>query len=184
MILRDAAGSERELLCDAVVFTGRFVPEASLLAGLALLDAASGGPAIDQCWRLARPGLFAAGNVLRPVETAAWAAAEGAAAGQAIADDLDGRLALPGRRVPLVAADPVRLVTPSAIAVPGPPPARLQMCVRMARPATGRLTLAADGRVFWRSTRFRALPERRLRLTRDLPDLAGVGILTAGFEEG
>ena len=57
------------------------------------------------------------------------------------------------------------------------------MCVRMARPATGRLTLAADGGVFWRSPRLRALPERRLRLTRDLPDLADVGALTAGFEE-
>ena len=87
------------------------------------------------------------------------------------------------RRVPVTAAGPVRLVTPAAIALPGPAPGPLQMCVRMARPATGRLTLAADGGVFWRSPRFRALPERRLRLTRDLPDLADVGALTAGFEE-
>lgn len=184
-------GTPREIACDAVIFTGRFVPEASLLADLAsaeppgqrLVDRASGGPAIDQAWRLARQGMFAAGNVLRPVETAGWAAAEGAAAGLAIADEIAGTLAPAMRRVPLLAADPVRLVTPSVIAVPGPLPGRLQMCLRMSRPALGHLTLAADGRVFWRSARFRALPERRLRLTRDLPDLADVGTLTAGFEE-
>lgn len=180
LLLRGPNG-DHELPCDAVVFTGRFVPEASLLAAG---DPATGGPAIDQCWRLADPRLYAAGNLLRPIETAGWAAAEGRAAGLALADDLDGRLPPSSRRIPLVATDPVRLVTPSAIAVPGPAPGPLQMLVRMARPATGRLTLAADGRTFWRSRRFTALPERRLRLARALPDLTDVAALTAGFEEG
>ncbi|MBP7002937.1 FAD-dependent oxidoreductase [Amaricoccus sp.] len=180
VLLRDPSGAERALPCDAVVLTGRFVPEAALLPGL---DPGAGGPAIDQCWRLAEPRLYAAGNLLRPIETAGWAAAEGRAAAHALADDLDGRLPAPGRRIPLVAADPLRLVVPSAIAVPGPQPGPLQMCVRMARPATGRLTLAADGAVFWRSRRLAALPERRLRLTRALPDLTGVATLAAGFEE-
>jgi NADPH-dependent 2,4-dienoyl-CoA reductase/sulfur reductase-like enzyme len=183
VLVQGPDGRPTEIACDAVIFTGRFVPEASLLADLPVLDRASGGPAIDQAWRLDQRGLFAAGNVLRPVETAGWAAAEGDAAGLAIADEISGRVPRALRRVPVVATDPVRWVTPAAIAVPGPKPGPLQMCLRMARPAAGRLTLAADGKVFWRSARFHALPERRLRLTRDLPDLADVAVLTAGFEE-
>lgn len=174
----------REINCDAVIFTGEFVPEASLLAAQpSLMNAASGGPGIDQCWRLENQRIYAAGNVLRGVETAGWSAAEGKAAGLALADDLEGRLPVPVRRIPLLARDAVKLVSPSAIAVPGPAPDQLHMCVRMARAATGRLTLSADGRTLWRSQRFTALPERRLRVTRELPNLDAVAKLSVGFEE-
>ncbi|HET9068170.1 MAG TPA: FAD-dependent oxidoreductase [Amaricoccus sp.] len=176
-LLLDTPAGPRDLPCDAVVFTGQFLPETALLP-----DAPAVGPPVDQCWRLDRPGLYAAGNLLRAVETAGWCAAEGRAAALALHADLAGLPA--ARRIPLTAVDPVRLVTPGAIAVPGPAPGPLQMLVRMARPATGRLTLAADGAVFWRSRRLAALPERRLRLTRRLPDLSGTATLTAGFEEG
>lgn len=181
--LADTAGNTSNLSCDAVIFTGGFVPEASLLDTMRdLMDAGSSGPAIDQFWRLANPALYAAGNVLRSVETAGWSAREGAAAGHAIADDLQGRLPVPERRVPLLASGPVKLVTPSAIAIPGPGPGPLQMTVRMARSATGRLTLEVDGKTIWRSAVFSAHPERRLHLTRNLPDLSNVERLTVGFE--
>lgn len=182
--LRGPGNRQRELGCDAVIFTGGFVPEASLLPGTGpWIDPASGGPAVDQCWRLAEPRVFAAGNVLRGVETAGWSAAEGRAAGHTIADDLFGVGPPPSRRVPVVATGAVKLVTPAAIAVPGPAPGPLLMCVRMARAATGRLTLSADGRTFWRSRPFTALPERRLRLSRDLPNLENVATLSVGFED-
>lgn len=181
----DEGGSTSEIACDAVIFTGSFVPEASLLATLPsdLTDRNSRGPAIDQFWRLGDPRLFAAGNVLRSVETAAWSAREGAAAAAAIALDLEGRTLAPLRRVPVLAADPVQLVVPSAISVPGPRPGALQMQVRMARSALGRLTLSIDGRTIWRSRQFLAHSDRRLHVTRDLPDLSGVIAVTVGFEE-
>lgn len=183
--LRTSGQQSVELLCDAVIFTGDFVPESSLLGGLPATwtDRASAGPAVDQCWRLEDSRLYAAGNVLRGVETAGWSAAEGRAAGLAIADDLAGRLPAKARRIPLRAIDPVKLVVPSAISVPGPLPGKLQMCVRMARAATGRLTLRADDRVLWQSARFKALPDRRLRITRDLPNLERIAVLSIGFEE-
>jgi hypothetical protein len=182
----DASGTKSEIACDAVIFTGRFVPEASLLSTLRsdLTDAGSRGPAVDQLWRLAEPKLFAAGNVLRSVETASWSAREGAAAAHAIADDIEGRSVAPERRIPVLAADPVKLVIPAAIAVPGPVPGPLQMTLRMARSAVGRLTLVVDGRTIWRSGPFTAHPERRLHVTRELPDLSNARSLTVGFEEG
>lgn len=175
-------GREERIPCDAVIFAGRFLPETALLAGgPALCDPRSGGPAIDQCWRLDPPGLYAAGNVLRAVETAGWAAREGAAAAASIAADIAGRAA-PERAIPIATVDPVVSVTPSRIAWPGPAPGPLLMTVRMARPARGRFTLSADGRVFWRSRPTVALPQRRIRLGRDLPPLDGVAALAIGFE--
>jgi thioredoxin reductase len=181
----DASGSTSDIACDAAIFTGRFVPEASLLATLArdLTDIGSRGPAIDQAWRLAEPHLYAAGNVLRSVETAAWSAREGAAAAVAIADDLQQRQPQPERRVPVTVADPVKLVTPTAIAVPGPKLGPLHMTLRMARTAIGKLTLAIDGKTIWTSRTLTAHPERRLHLTRELPDLSNAFGLSVGFEE-
>jgi NADPH-dependent 2,4-dienoyl-CoA reductase/sulfur reductase-like enzyme len=181
----DPGGVTTEISCDAVIFTGGFVPEAELLGLRAgeLTDGGSGGPAVDQCWRLADPRLYAAGNVLRSVETAGWAAREGAAAATAIVNDLLGEELRPSRRLPIVCSDPVKLITPSALAVPGPRPGPQQMYLRMARTAVGRLTLAVDGQTIWRSRRFSALPDRRLAVTRDLPDLSDATSLTVGFEE-
>jgi thioredoxin reductase len=180
--IEDRTGS-RLLPCDAVIFTGGFVPEASLLDGRReLCDRATGGPAIDQCFRLADPRLYAAGNVLRAVETAAWSRLEGMAAADALADDLFARSPQPDRRVPLLYGEPVRSVTPAAIAVPGPPPGALHMMVRMASRATGRLTMAVDGKVFWGSRRATFHPERRIALSRSLPDLRDAKAVTIGFE--
>ncbi len=77
----------------------------------------------------------------------------------------------------------MKLVTPSAIAVPGPRLGPLHLMIRMTRTAKGRLTLGIDGRTVWLSPRFTAHPERRLRLSRDLPDLSNARVITVGFDE-
>jgi pyruvate/2-oxoglutarate dehydrogenase complex dihydrolipoamide dehydrogenase (E3) component len=180
--VEDGKGS-RQLACDAVIFTGGFVPEASLISGApALLDRATNGPAVDQCWRLADPRIYAAGNVLRAVETAQWARSEGIAAANAIADDLHGRLAPRHRLVPLRCAAPIRFVTPSAVAIPGPPAGPLMMKLRMAERVTGRIVMATGGEVFWRSCRSTFHPERRISLSRNLPDLTRADAIEIGFE--
>jgi hypothetical protein len=53
----------------------------------------------------------------------------------------------------------------------------------MKRAAKGRLTLGIDGQTFWQSPRFTAHPERRLRLSRSLPDLNDVRSISVGFDE-
>ncbi len=68
----------REIACDGVLLTGQFLPEASL-ARLSHLDVDrhSGGPAVDQYGRCSDGAYFAAGNLLRPIETAGWSFREG-----------------------------------------------------------------------------------------------------------
>ena len=169
-----------------MIFTGGFVPEASLLADLAstMRDRATRGPAIDQCWRLPDPRIYAAGNVLRPVETAAWARSEGAAAGNAIADDLLGLRRRRERLVPLVCSDPIRFATPAAIAVPGPA-ARAVAYGDQDGPAGSRPHHHGGGRrgvlaVTRRDVQARA-PDHTD--TQSCPDLSGADTIRIGFEE-
>jgi pyruvate/2-oxoglutarate dehydrogenase complex dihydrolipoamide dehydrogenase (E3) component len=177
-------GKPEDIACDAVIFTGAFVPEASLLGGRpGLCDPRSKGPAIDQFWELGRPGLYAAGNVLRSVETASWSAREGALAGHAIAADLMGKRTRPDRRIAIVSEPPVAFSTPSFLALPLGSE-RVRLGLRMASPARGCLTLAADGREFWRSPRWSLLPERRITIEPKFPPLHQIGEIRLGLATG
>ena len=72
--------------CDTVVFTGDWIPE-NELARRGGVDTSKPwmGPQVDGEFRTSQSGVFAAGNVLRGVETADWAAMEGRAAARAMA---------------------------------------------------------------------------------------------------
>ncbi|WP_442578879.1 NAD(P)/FAD-dependent oxidoreductase [Mesorhizobium sp. ASY16-5R] len=183
VIVENAGSGLSEIACDGVIFTGGFVPEASLLGWRRdLCDPGSRGPAIDQFWRLGEPGLYAAGNVLRPVETAAWSAREGALAAAAIAEDRFGGTPLGGRRIPIRADAPVAFSTPSFVAVPGSPMGPLRIAIRVSAAARGRFTFAADEKIFWRSARMSVLPERRILLSPSFPALSDVGEIRIGFD--
>ena len=176
-------GRETDLSCDAVIFTGRFTPEASLLGPHGqLLDSNSGGPAIDQGWRLAASGFYAAGNVLRGVETAAWCAREGAAAGRTLARDHFGALRSGERRIPIVAQMPIAFSTPSALSPHDAPEQQLELGIRMTAAARGRIVLSADRQTFWRSGVMTARPERRIVISARLPDLDRISEIGLFFE--
>jgi thioredoxin reductase len=184
-VIVERDGAAEEIPCDAVIFTGAFVPEASLLGRRpALCDPGTKGPAIDQFWQMAIPGLYATGNVLRPVETASWSAREGALAAQAIAADLLGRRARPARRIPIVAEEPIAFTTPSFLAIPLGNGARVRLGLRMAAAARGCLTLAAGDRQLWRCGSKSLLPDRRITIEPELPSLDDVGEIRLALMSG
>jgi thioredoxin reductase len=86
--LSGPGNASRELGCDGVLFTGRFVPESSLarLAGLALDPL--GGPRTDADGRTSDRDVFAAGNGVRPVRTGGWCFRDGQRVARAIVRDL------------------------------------------------------------------------------------------------
>jgi thioredoxin reductase len=87
--VRKRDGTEAVLACDGVIFSGRFTPEAALAEACGLLfDPATGGPAIDQDGRSSVPSIFAAGNMVHPIETAGHCWSEGRRIGHAIAADI------------------------------------------------------------------------------------------------
>ena len=164
------------------IFTGRFVPEASLARASHLaFDPGSGGPAIDQWGRCSDPFCFAAGNLLRPVETAGWCHREGTAIGRSVAHDLSRGLPAPAPVVAVRRGAGIRLAVPQLI-VPGVGEGGLAAIqLRVAEAIAGTLAATAGGAALWQRRRS-ALPERRLLIPLDAlrpPD--GAGELVIGF---
>jgi glycerol-3-phosphate dehydrogenase len=116
------SGRTRVIPCDTIVFTGDWIPENELARKL---DVTGGkpalGPQIDSQFRTSRPGIFAAGNLLRGVETADWAALEGRGAARSIARFLE-TAKWNGHRLEMHAEPPLDWICPSVLspdALPG-----------------------------------------------------------------
>lgn len=155
------AGKLETLDCDGVLLTGQFTPESALFLQSALgIDQGSAGPAVDQQGRSLDPRMFAAGNVLRAVETGGWAFREGRAIGRAIAEDF-GRDPEDGVPVPVTFDAPIKLVVPNILRRTASAPAFRQFQLRVLRRARGRLSLTLDGREVWQA-RGLWMPERRI----------------------
>lgn len=154
----------QELRTDGVIVSGGFRPDAALLRGSHLdVDPASGGPVIDAWGRLSDPAYFAAGNMLRGVETAGWCWAEGRRTARAILAGLNGTLPAPGGVRLMLDHPALKLALPQIIGPAGPDAAHDRLQVRLASPARGRLRLMQEGREL-ASVRLDSLPERRLGL--------------------
>jgi glycerol-3-phosphate dehydrogenase len=76
--ISDKNGQKRIVECDTVIFTGDWIPEHELarLGGLEI-DRATHGPKVNTEFHSSVKGIFAAGNLLRGVETADRCALEG-----------------------------------------------------------------------------------------------------------
>ena len=84
------SGKTQIIECDTVVFTGDWIPENELARrGEVETLKPSLGPQVDSLFRTSQVGVFAAGNLLRGVETADWAALEGRAAARSMARYLE-----------------------------------------------------------------------------------------------
>lgn len=173
-------GVERRVDCDGVIVTGDFRPEAALLAGSSLVrDPLTGGPEVDQYGRCSDPAYFAAGNLLRPVETAGWCWAEGRAVGNSVAAALAGRLPASGGQRIAVSGDGLKYVMPQRVAGAGSePPALSTLQIRVRERHRGRLGLHLDG-VEKAGRQVDALPERRLFLPLPTPGLSAEVRLTS-----
>lgn len=161
--LSGPGGQAFDLATDGVIVTGAFTPEATLARlGHLTLDGGSGGPQVDQFGRCSDPDFFAAGNLLRPVETAGWSWREGVAAGDVLADSLAGRLPAAEASLAVVAEHPaIKLALPQRIALPFRDGALTHLQLRVNQAVKGRLVLRDGETVVW-SKRLSALPERRL----------------------
>lgn len=161
--LRGPAGEE-EVETDGVIVSGGFRPENALLRASHLaVDPHTLGPEIDQFGRCSDPAYFAAGNLLRGIETAGWCWREGRAVAQAMARALAGALPpMEGATRLAFDAAALRFVLPQRLAPGDAPPAFDRLQMRVARPFSG------VTRVGGRAIALTSRPERRI--TRPLRD--------------
>jgi hypothetical protein len=183
----DRRGTLQDMAADGVIVSGGFRPEATLLRLSHLeVDPGSGGPVIDLWGRLSDPAYFAAGNLLRGVETAGWCWAEGRRVARAIHAALLGQLPEPGVARLRLGSDAVRLALPQVLPIDRPKPSPADsgaadgLQLRLNRPAKGRLRLMQDG-VCLMDRRIDSLPERRITLP--LPALRSASDVTLTLEE-
>lgn len=120
-------GRRRIVDCDTVILTGDWIPDHEMARAAGIeIDSASRGPVVDGAQRTSKPGVFAIGNVVHPVDTADVAALDGAAVAEHVLAYLGGS-APAAEHIELVAEAPFRWVTPRILrqSDPGPPRARL-----------------------------------------------------------
>ncbi|WP_326999952.1 NAD(P)/FAD-dependent oxidoreductase [Dactylosporangium sp. NBC_01737] len=134
-------GRRHRVPCDTVVLTGDWIPDHELArTGGLVLDPGTLGPRVDTALATSRPGVFAAGNLLHPVDTADLAALDGVHVAPAVLAHLSGTgtPAAGDAHVELRCEAPLRWIAPQLVRPGGPAPVR------------GRLQLWCD--------EFRALP--------------------------
>lgn len=117
---------ERQLLeCDTVVMTGDWIPDHELarLRGIEL-DHATRGPRVDSALRTSAAGVFAAGNLIHPVDTADVAALDGRHVADQVRAHLSGTTTSDAPPLEIVAGRPFRWVTPQLYRSGDPAPSR------------------------------------------------------------
>ncbi len=162
-VVIDGPGGTRAIETDGVIISGKFRPEATLLDGSHLAkDTATGGPVVDNFGRCSDPAYFAAGNLLRPVETAGWSWAEGVAVAGSIGAALAGTLRQDTTHPVTLTGDALAWVMPQRIADAGNS-AHTRLQLRVNRPVKGRIVARAGG-VEYTSQKIDSRPERRITL--------------------
>lgn len=120
-------GKRRTVACDAVVLTGDWIPDNELArsSGLAI-DAGTLGPVVDSALRTERPGVFAIGNLLHPVDTADIAALDGLQVVDSVLAWLSGAVP-PAEVARLTVEKPLRWVSPQVFRHGDPDAARRRL---------------------------------------------------------
>ncbi|MCZ3388007.1 MAG: NAD(P)/FAD-dependent oxidoreductase [Actinomycetia bacterium] len=117
-------GGRRIVPCDVVVFTGDWIPDLELarLRGVEM-DVGHRGPVVDSALCTSAEGIFAAGNLIHPVDTADIAALDGSHVAEQVANHLKGQ---PPRQqgFRITVREPFTWVTPSVIGTPAIAPPR------------------------------------------------------------
>ena len=155
------SGSTRSVDCDLVIFTADWIPdhELAVMAGCEL-DPGSLGPLVDPALRTTRRGVFAAGNLLHPAETADVCALDGRHVAPSVAAYLHGPGEWPSH-VRLVARDPLAWIAPNLLLAAGHDPPRDRFLLRSREFARrARIQLRQDGRELWSGRVGRLVPGR------------------------
>ena len=175
-------GTRRSLDCDAIVFTGKFAPEATLVQNSHLeWDLRTCGPVIDQHWQCSDPAYYAAGNLLRSVESSGIAAREGQAAAECIVRSLS-KPKLHEEKIRIEVEPPLQYIYPQVLSKPGDALDSLQLRTRVNRAMSGVIRMIQNGSEIW-SKKISVKPEQRICLPSKLVNIDQLKNLTIKFTE-
>jgi thioredoxin reductase len=117
-------GNRRIVECDTLILTGDWIPDHELArTGGLPMDDKTLGPLVDTALRTGRDGVFAAGNLCHPVDTADIAALDGVHVAHAVRDYLNGTRTIT-EGVRLQVESPLRWISPGILRPHDRAPAR------------------------------------------------------------
>ena len=169
------SSARRTVRCDTVITTGDWIPDSELARAAGLdIDPATRGPRVDSALRTSAPGVFAAGNLLHPVDAADVAALDGRHLAAEVRHWLRARHT-PGPGVTLIADPPLRWIAPQILRPGDPAPARRRLLAWSdAYVPVPRIQAIQDGRVLAsRHLPWPAAPGRVFRIPSSLLTRAG-----------
>ena len=155
------SGRTRIVECDLVIFTADWIPdhELAVMAGCEL-GPGTRGPLVDPALRTTRRGVFAAGNLIHPAETADVCALDGRHVAPAVAAYLRGPGEWPSG-VRITSRSPLAWVVPSLVLATGYSPPRDRFLLRSREfVSRARLLVRQDGRELWGGRVGRLVPGR------------------------
>jgi thioredoxin reductase len=146
-------GERRIVECDTLVLTGDWIPDHELARAAGLdMDAGTLGPLVDTGLRTSRAGVFAAGNLLHPVDTADIAALDGRHVAEPVRAFLAGAAGA-AAGVRLRAEAPLRWISPGRLQPGAEAPSRQRLLLwtdELVR--VPKVVARQDGRVVGRRT--------------------------------
>ncbi|MDV5226827.1 FAD-dependent oxidoreductase [Providencia rettgeri] len=167
-VVIETAGKTQKIICDAVIFTGSFVGENTLIRKSHLdFDASTGKPVTDQFSRCSDPSYYAAGNMLHPADMGDQCYQEGILTGQYIAEDLlenhHQEVARHTPRIPVKFAEPIRFSVPACIDYTSQKIELVDFNIKVNSAFTGTIQVVAGNTVLYKK-KIRCLPTRRILL--------------------
>ncbi len=173
--IKKSNGQIKTIKCDGVILCGHFIPESSLARlGHLEIDPATNGPIIDQFGRCSDPVYYAAGNILRPVETAGWCWNEGKQIANWVALDLASKLQSRHILTKIEVSKNVKLAVPQCLTGIKENIGMSHIQLRFDRLMKGKLILSNDDEVIY-SRNLSVFPQRRILISlSDIKDLATI----------
>ncbi len=171
-------GARTVVPCELVVLTGDWVPDHELATSAALTaDPVTRGPRVDAALRTSRLGVFAAGNLVHPVDTADIAALDGSHVAAAVRDWVTRGLGTAGRGEPVLAGAGLTWVSPGWLDRSAGVPARGRLLAwpSVAAPVARVVVHQGGLEVARRSLPWPASPGRVLRVPWSVLDSVIVG---------
>ena len=171
-------GARTVVPCELVVLTGDWVPDHELATSAALTaDPVTRGPTVDAALRTSRLGVFAAGNLVHPVDTADIAALDGSHVAAAVRDWVTRGLGTAGRGEPVLAGAGLTWVSPGWLDRSAGRPARGRLLAwpSVAAPVARVVVHQGGAEVARRILPWPASPGRVLRIPWSVLDSVVVG---------
>jgi thioredoxin reductase len=162
----EGPSGRHRIVCDSLIFSGDFIPDAVLAqaSGIAI-DPRTRGPIVDQHGRTDMAGVFAAGNVLRAVESSGFSAIEGARVGASVAAHLRQATTWCARSCPIDASPAFSYVVPQRWTPDDSALAAIPFSLRV--PSNGApipIIVRVGAQVVWQDAPRRRRPHRRIHI--------------------